>query len=140
MKEDSITEFMILEHGKIFTLLAKLKRKKELESFKELDSGLSRHVLAEEKAIMMLTSRGKEFPEMVEIMKEHEQIEALVKKVGNNLENSENDLKELLELMKAHVRLEDKKFYPRLDKELEGKEREVIFDKLHEALIGNIMN
>ena len=133
---------MITEHGKIFSLLADLKKNSKPDSFEVLKLRLNRHVLAEEKAIMMLESQGKKFSEMIDILQQHREIEDLMKKIEESIENKTNcekELKELLELMKVHVALEDKKFYPRLDKQLEGKEREVIFDNLHEAIIGNIM-
>lgn len=142
MAVESITEFMITEHGKIFSLLASFKRNSKQSSFNVLKSGLDRHVLAEEKAIIMLESRGKKFSEMIDIIQQHEEIEDLMKKIQKSIEDKtshEKELKELLELMKVHVKLEDKKFYPKLDKELEGKERKMIFESLHEAIIGNIM-
>lgn len=143
MKQISITKFMIEEHGKLLSMLMILKKEKYEKAFQVLNSSLQRHVLAEEKVIIMLQSRGEIFTEMTLILKQHEEIEKLMKKIGDhlqrNLDDFEKDLKSLLELMKQHIQLENEKFYPKLDKELDERERKVIFEKLHDAIIGNIM-
>jgi len=137
MEKETITEFMTKEHGKILFLLTNFKNKKDKESLTNLKNVQERHILAEEKAIMTLEKENIEFPEMITILEQHGQLKNLLKVAEDNPDDK--TIKPLLDLMKIHINLENKKFYPRLDKDLEGNQRQVIFDQLHEAILGNIM-
>jgi len=137
-----IKQFMIEEHGKILALFVKFKKQLSKDSFNELKTNLDRHVLAEERAITILVKNKEEFKEIAIILEQHEEIRDLMnkiaEKVNHNLGGFEDNLKNLLALMKTHINLENTKFYPELDKKLDPKEREVIYKKLHDYIIGGI--
>jgi len=143
-KEVNIVEYMMKEHGKILAglnVFQKSSRDKKEEIFKELKEALEKHFFAEEKAIMMLESRGKKYKEMAIILEQHEEINSLLEKVKRAEENSKKEkeiIKKLIDLTKKHIILENKKFYPRLDKDLESDEKEKVFEKLHSYIIGSI--
>ena len=137
-----IKQFMLEEHGKILALFVKFKKELSEKSFDELKTKLDRHVLAEERAITILVKNKEEFKEIAIILEQHEEIRDLMnkiaEKVSHNLKDFEENLKNLLSLMKTHINLENTKFYPELDKKLDPKEREVIYKKLHDYIIGGI--
>ena len=147
MTEETISKFMVNEHGQILALLMGFRREANKndaqEAFNKLKKKQERHVLAEEKAIMMLMSRGKRFSVMSTILEQHEELRSIMLDIQDYLQRSlddyEKSIKNLLDLMKKHIVLEDKEFYPKLDKELAGTERKIIFEELKEAILGNII-
>lgn len=131
MKKSSITKFMIGEHGKMLTLFLNFKKNPNQETFDKLEFIKKRHVFAEEKAIMMLQSSDREFPEMLSILEQHKIIGETMGLVKTNfinkLGNYKQDLDKVINLMKKHVKFENEKFYPKLDKTLNEREKQVMF-------------
>ena len=145
MKKDvKIIDYMMKEHGKILLGISNFQKSSgsnKEEIFKELKEALEKHFFAEEKAIMMLESRGKKYKEMEIILEQHEEINSLISDVEKAKVSGKEDkeiLKKLIAVTKTHIILENKKFYPRLDKDLEGDEKEKVFEKLHSYIIGSI--
>ena len=146
-KKGTISSFMLEEHGKILTLLNEFKKnansKNADDYFKKLKWKQENHVLAEEKAILILTQDGKELKSIIlEILKQHNELHDIMKKIQDKLDRStdhyEENLKALLELMKIHINLENKKFYPLLDRDLDDKTKKLIMSKFREVIMGNI--
>ena len=145
-KGGEITKYMIEEHGKILTLLANFKKnaynEKAVESFKELKDKQDNHVFAEERAIMMLIKEGKKFKDITTILKQHEELHDIVRALNEKIEKGlgefDFNLKNLLELMKVHIVLENSSFYPELDKNLAADQKKMILSKIKEVIIGNI--
>jgi len=146
MKKGEISQFMIAEHGKILTLLSAFKKKANTknagDSFYKLKEKQKRHMTAEEKAILILHQEGKQFSEIVTILKQHEELRNLTNHIEDyvekNLDHYDETLKKLLELMKEHINLENSKFYPKLDKELDDKQKKMIMETFRTFIIGNI--
>ena len=145
-KGESIAEFMLKEHGEIFILLNDFKKNSSKDNaedyFKNLKDKLEPHVFAEEKAIIILNEEGKKFKEIVTILQQHDEIEKLMKNIQENLSRKlghyEENVKKVMELLKVHVALENKKFYPKLDKELNLEQKQIVLEKLRDVILGNI--
>lgn len=123
-KEGSISKRMKLEHGKMLALLMNFMKGKK-DSLEKLKDMQSRHAFAEEKAIMNLYRRKKDFAVLSEVLEQHKMIEGLLKALKDNNKLSG----ELNKLMKQHIKLEDSKFYPMLDKDLMPEEQEAMFEE-----------
>ena len=135
-----ISELMKLEHGKMITMLTKLKSTKDEDLFSYLKELIDNHVYAEEKAIFVFYKSNKKFKVLSEIMEQHEEIEDSLKDFENNLEvglGDKSKIDSLLNLIKVHTTLEDKEFYPHLDKDLSVAEQEDMFKKV-KVILGNI--
>jgi len=145
-KGESIKQFMVEEHGKIFVLLNDFKKNLAKDNaddyFQKLKDKLEPHVFAEEKAIMILNDEGKKFKEIVTILQQHDEIEELMGKIednlGRKLDHYEENVKKIMGLLKVHVILENTKFYPKLDKELNDNQKTRVLQKLKEVILGNI--
>lgn len=115
-KGETIREFMLKEHGIILALLDEFtknfKTDKSKVYFKKLKDKQDTHVSAEEKAIFILYDEGKKFPEIVTILRQHSELEAMEDK------------------------LENEKFYPKLDKELTDKQKHTILKTLQDVILG----
>jgi len=150
VKNETLSKFMLEEHGKILILLEDFKKNVKssdaVDYFKKLKWKQDNHVLAEEKAIMILTKDGEMSSKlkstMLIILKQHDELRDIIKKIQEklqrNIDHYEENLKAFLELMKIHINLENKSFYPVLDKELDDKEKKVMLTKIQEIIIGNI--
>lgn len=145
-KGESIAQFMLEEHGKIFVILNDFKKNSGEDNaenyFKKLKDKLEPHIFAEEQAIIILNEEGKKFKEIVTILQQHDEIEKLMKKIEENLsrklDHYEENVKKIIELEKVHVALENTGFYPKLDKELDGGQKTLILKKLRDVILGNI--
>ena len=150
VKNETLSKFMLEEHGKILILLEDFKKNAKssdaADYFKKLRWKQENHVLAEEKAIMILTKEGEMSSKlkstMLTILKQHDDLRDLIKKIQDKLQRNfdhyEENIKTFLELMKIHINLENKSFYPVLDKELDDKQKKVMLTKIREIIIGNI--
>jgi hemerythrin-like domain-containing protein len=121
-KGGPISERMHREHGIMIVALNDFMKGKK-DSLDKLIDLQSRHAFAEEKAIMVFYRRKKDFKVLSEILEQHEMIKKLLEK----LQKGEDVVKKLDVLMKKHITLEDKKFYPLLDKDLMPEEQDEMF-------------
>jgi hemerythrin-like domain-containing protein len=131
-----ISEFMLKEHGQILALLNKFEKSKAEEDFKTLKTKQENHMMAEEKAIFIFDKKHKIFPVLATIMEQHEQLEKDMEEIQNNMEKDTVDYKKL---MKDHVSLEDREFYPLLDKKLSSEEQKEMLTKAKEYILGNVL-
>ena len=96
-------------------LFLDFKKEKTQESFDKLDFIKKRHVFAEERAIIMLQSSDREFPEMLPVLEQHRVIGETMDRIRQNfiskLRDYEGDLDKVIDLMKKHVIFENKIFY-----------------------------
>ncbi len=125
-KGELISSRMIKEHGKMIVLMDKIK-KGDMGVIKELKDILSRHAFAEEKAIMAFYSRKykskRELKLLSTILEQHEELRGYL----GELESDKKVLKNFNKLMNKHIKLEDSKFYPKLDNDLTPKEQDEMF-------------
>ena len=150
-EELTLTQFMLREHGEIFELLATFRRdvnhlndfKKAFKSLKKLRKKQENHAYGEEKAIFNFYARNKKkkYPALTKVLKQHEEIAKLNKKLQFELDNEKNPIetaKAQNYLLKEHVALEDREFYPFLEKELNKEQQKEIIGKFNEVVLGNI--
>lgn len=137
---DEIQRLMLKEHAVIKSMLFNLEefsKNSPLEAFRFLDKFkwfLEKHFFIEEKAIFMLYNQifGEEVSEIFELMQEHGDIIQIIK----SLEEGEEfkNLDSLKEILEKHSEFEEKKFYPRLENELNSEQKELIISKLKEVI------
>ncbi len=140
---EKISSFMLKEHGEILGLLAQLEKEKldrngAFQKFKEKQEG---HMFAEEKAIFAFYAEDKRFDVLATIMQQHTEIEDQIKDIANLLEHKENFIKQIKTirtLTKAHISLEDTKFFPLLDKHLNQPQQKMMLKRVKEIMLGNI--
>ncbi|VVB80223.1 Uncharacterised protein [uncultured archaeon] len=134
-EEEKISVFMLKEHGQILALLNKFDKSKNAEDFKALRKKQEDHMFAEEKAIFTFYKEKKKFPVLVTIMEQHEELEDQMNIIEKNLKQNVEEYKKL---MKEHIMLEDKEFYPKLDKDLNPAEQKNMLAKTKDYILGNI--
>lgn len=146
VKEGSIAQFMLREHGEIFVLMNDFKKNSNKDNaedyYKKLKEKQQTHVLAEEKAIIILNDEGKKYKEVITILQQHDELEKLMRNIAEDLDRKQDNyggnIKKFMDLMKEHVQLENIKFYPKLDKELTSNQKDTILQKLKDVILGNI--
>lgn len=138
-KKKSVSELMKLEHGKMLSMLVKLKSNKDSDLFKELKELIDNHVFAEEKAIFIFYKEKRKIPVLSQLMEEHNQINKSLKEFEENIDSSLNNktIATLTNLIKSHTALEDKEFYPHLDKDLSKAEQDDMFKRV-KVILGTI--
>ena len=129
-----ISTFMLKEHGEILALLDKFDKTRKLADFEKLKEKQEKHMFAEEKAIFIFDKKKKIFPVLTTIMEQHGKLEDYMKEIYRDLQTTKT--KDYKELMKKHIVLEDKEFYPLLDKKLTSVEQEEMLTKAKEYLFG----
>lgn len=137
-----IKEFMLKEHGKLFVLIVKLEKdSSNVENFLALKKGQEAHAYGEEKAIFIFDKEGKHDPVLIEVMQQHSEITKLLDKMDLMMKGEEDiskELKKLKTILKKHVKLEESKFYPKLDKDLTNQEKKEVISNFKEAVLGSI--
>lgn len=130
---------MLKEHGEIIVLLAKLNKTKSLEDFKKFKDKQDKHILAEEKAIFIFYRAKEIMPVLTKILKQHEELNQITEEIERHInQDIEARVKKLRALMAEHISLEDRSFYPQMDKKLSQQEQEKILEKARGYILGNI--
>ncbi len=124
MKKELLSTKMKLEHGKMLALLNNFM-KGDVDSLNKLKDIQGRHALAEERAIMSLYNKKKDFVLLNTILEQHTQLKDYLSKI----EKDKSVAKLFDKLMKTHIKIEDSKFYPMLDKDFTIEEQEELFKK-----------
>lgn len=85
MNKETITSIMLKEHTEIFRLLGEYeKNRKNKDSaiyFEKLNKKQENHVYMEEKAIFMLYQERKRFPEIIILLRQHEELKKILEKL-----------------------------------------------------------
>ncbi len=131
-----ISEFMLKEHGEILALLNKFDKTNNAKNFEELRVKQENHIMAEEKAIFIFDKKHKIFPILAKIMQQHEELEKDMDEIQNNPNRDSSAYKKL---MKEHIALEDREFYPLLDKKLDANEQKEMLIRAKEYILGNVL-
>lgn len=123
MSGERISDKMKEEHGKMLSLLSEFIQGKS-GAYEKLKDFQARHAYAEEEAIIKFYEEKKDFKLLKTILEQHEQmrvymVDVLTNKVIAN---------KFIELMKEHLKLEDSKFYPLLDKEFSPTKQAELFE------------
>lgn len=130
-----MSEFMLKEHGQLLGLLDKFDKSKKMEDFQKLKERQENHMYAEEQAIFIFYKNKQKFPVLATIMQQHQDLEDDMKKIEKDLHQKTEEYKKL---MKAHIVLEDTKFYPHLDKDLSADEQKQMLETAKEYILGSI--
>ena len=139
MKRD-IFKAMTLEHESIESLLNETKKLQEQRSmdakkvFQSFIWAIEKHIFLEEKLFYDVYSVWNGNIEgMFEILEEHGEIMALVKKIKNSYPD-ENTLSALKELLRDHFILEETLLYPRLEKILNTDQKEFLLERIQDNI------
>lgn len=130
MGDRLISSIMLEEHGKMLKILNDFVKSKD-GSYAALKDMQEKHAFAEEKAIFIFYKTKKDFKLLSDILAQHEQLSVYMK----SMENDKSAAKKFEELMKEHIKLEDSKFYPMLDRDLLPDQQKKILEKF-EVMIG----
>jgi iron-sulfur cluster repair protein YtfE (RIC family) len=109
------------------------------ELFNRFKWNLEKNFFTEEKIIFSIYTNSQTEEEscaIFNILREHQDILWLIKEIEDSLAKNKipntTDLKMVLE---NHINFKNKVFYPRLDEELTGKQRELMIDRAEEIII-----
>ncbi|MFA6065112.1 MAG: hemerythrin domain-containing protein [archaeon] len=140
-EKQSILKFMIIEHGILYNLLVGFRFQSSsaqnpqaaLRNFSKFKEKLTPHHFAEESIIFKMDNKITTVPIIKVLKKEHTLIEKIVEKIDQNIANNEDaeeNAANLQRLLRNHLNLEEKRFYPLLDKQLNDKEKEELIQKV----------
>lgn len=121
-----ISEFMLKQHVEILNLFDQFIKTKNIEDFEILKVKQGHHIYAEEQAIFTFYKYKKNFPVLVKILKQHQELEELMGKLSDNLKLNRIPFRNLLV---EHTSLEDREFYPILDGQLTSQEQEKLLNE-----------
>jgi len=131
----SISEVMLEDHKRIEDKFKELKESNKSnfkERFKNFRFELEKHFVVEENAILKSYNPEKYNYEIVQkTIKEHKEILDIIKRMGKQLEQEESVGMVVFEdMLMKHRNFEDEVLYPRLDKELNPKQKDEIIKKI----------
>jgi hemerythrin superfamily protein len=140
MVDESISKLMLRDHARIEASLSRLTNgmagdfKALMDYFRDFKWEVERHFFFEERVIFSdLKMRDKETSNIVnKILKDHEVVLKFLADIEHSIEEEEilPDLSKLLTVLKDHKNFEDDTVYPRLDSELDDKEKSLIIKRL----------
>jgi hemerythrin-like domain-containing protein len=137
-----IFRIMTKEHEVIESLLNDFKRLQDKDSAKAKEVfqtfvwNIEKHIFLEEKVLYNIYSVWDgNIDGMFEILEEHGEIMALIKKIKNSYPDEHNFL-ELKELLRDHFVLEETVLYPNLDKLLNRDQKEFLIERAQEIIRG----
>ena len=140
-----LIKLMLEEHGTINHLLYKFKESinedSALEKFKDLQEKLFQHMHGEEKAIFAMYKRGKTSKVVVVLLKQHIKLIDLADSVESKIEYKRDfteELKEFEQVHKAHIELEERDFYYKMDSVLDNYEKKEIVKAYNTYILGSI--
>jgi hemerythrin-like domain-containing protein len=131
------------EHRELLNLLEEFLRefkKKPVESgmiLEKFNVFIQKHFSVEEVAIFTILDNisSETIETTFELMKEHQEMMALLKKIETELgEQVRTDVIELERVLRSHRILEDEQFYPRLEEELNENQKAMIISKIKEKI------
>tara|TARA_Y100000310_G_scaffold341298_1_gene440016 strand:- start:1632 stop:2036 length:405 start_codon:yes stop_codon:yes gene_type:complete len=133
MQTYQITDLMNKDHEHIEELLEQLEKNPTKFQLQKLKFELEKHFLLEEKAIFeMYYTENEEDEKLVPIlMEQHKTILAEINEL-----NTEDilDITRLKTMLQKHSKLEDEKFYPKLDEILTTERKEAMLERIQTKL------
>ena len=139
MKKETITGFMLKEHGILRDLLATFRSysdrdlKRAEDVFKKFKEKHENHIFLEEKGIFNFNREINKMDLLNIIIVQHRSMEKMMAAIWKDFDNEEDptpDVIILQTLMRKHLDLEEKGFYPKLDKQITDQERKKILKKI----------
>lgn len=146
-KENTITDFMKVDHGLMSELLATFRlrlgddnSKMALVSFKKYKKKEHNHINIEENIIFTLNKNVEKIKVLDVITKQHKVMKEMIKNIEIDFKNKKDPIlntEALQDFTQAHIKLEEVQFYPVLDKMLNQEQRLSLLAKIKEAVIEN---
>jgi len=140
-----LIKLMLKEHGAINLLLNDLKKdlRSEIasENFRKLQEKVSQHMHGEEKAIFIMYKKNKISKVVTTLLKQHTALLDLADSVESRIKSKKNFSKELKEFEQAHaahIELEERDFYYKMDSVLDEYEKEKIVKAYNTYILGSI--
>ena len=140
MVRGNITRAMVKQHIKLHWILVHLRMyadqnnvemvKKKIKEFKKKQKI---HIVAEERWLISMAKGSKEKNLAIKIKKQHKMVPKLLEDIDKTIKQKRNvqvPTLRLQEFMGEHLRLEENRFYPELDKRLQDTDVEKIIKKL----------
>jgi iron-sulfur cluster repair protein YtfE (RIC family) len=137
-----IKEYMEQDHARLERILTAFFEARDQdvvrarELFHEFKSGVEKHMAWEEKILFPAIERrtGMHLPgPAVLVQFQHQHIRALFEKISAQIEKegeTEEAIKELLDLLVLHHREEERILYPWIDLSLDKEEREAVLEQM----------
>ena len=140
--EKLVQEAMLAEHKKIESMFKKLEKGVEtgkthlIEKLNEIKWNIQKHFFVEENAVFSLYVPAStwEVSSVDQILREHEEIMKFIEKTEKNL--SKEKIDGLISMIRMHAKFEDDNFYPALDEQLDGEQKEKILGRIDEVVKG----
>lgn len=141
--EKTICKIMLKDHDRINKLIDFFE--KELNKsignsrriFNQLKWNLDKHFFVEEKIIFSIyeTESEEDNLDILKLLKEHKDIYWLLNKIEDSLDSGlKPELTEFKKALKIHANFEDNNFYPKLDRDLDDKQKSLIFNRADEIV------
>ena len=140
-----LIKLMLEEHGTINHLLYKFKesmnKASALEKFQDLQEKLFQHMHGEEKAIFAMYKKGRASNVVTTLLKQHTLLTDLADSVESKIKYKRDFSKELREFEaahQAHIELEERDFYYKMDSVLDNYEKKQIVKSYNTYILGSI--
>ena len=138
----TITRLMVRDHARLLGLFIELKNlknkdiKKFRELFKKLNNGLRTHFIEEEKIINSAfgkkSDKGSNLLPIASSLKlQHNQITTILESISKSISQGETiDFSDLYLILNKHKNIEERLFYPELDRMLSEKDKLKILETI----------
>ena len=144
-KGETISSLMQKDHGLIDELLSTFRMRldrlnyegKAIESFKRFKNKEEEHVSIEENLIFKLKLKINKTQLVVVLKKQHKELKERIEEIEKDISEKRDPTKSTINfqnLIQTHIKLEEDNFYPVLDQELKGKEKQELITSLRKAL------
>ncbi len=144
MKSTAILELMVADHAKLLKLLGDVERSldkevtKTLQVFNTFAWELEKHIFTEEKAIFTSCAPlniYQGYPIVPELMKQHTQLAEYLGAMRKAVMwQKPPPFRELKELLLSHKTFEEVSLYPRLDQDLDEKQKTEIVSRIRQMV------
>ncbi len=144
MKSTAILELMTADHAKIIKLLTNVERSlgkevtETLKVFNTFEWELEKHMFTEEKAIFTSytpTNVFEGYQIIPDLMKQHDELSAYLAAIRKNIMwQQPTPFREMKELLLSHKTFEEVSLYPRLDQDLDEKQKTEIISRIRQMV------
>jgi len=141
-EKESILKFMVIDHGKMYEFLSDFRfrlgqedKEGAVGAFNLFKQKESRHIDAEENVVFKFNKKIEKIKILEVIKKQHIEAGKMIKKIEEKLNSQEDPTEEtekLQEFLRKHTNLEEKSFYPILEKELTKEQKIEMINKIDE--------
>jgi iron-sulfur cluster repair protein YtfE (RIC family) len=144
MKSNAILQLMVADHAKILKLLTDVERSlgkdvtEVLKSFNTFEWELEKHMFTEEKAIFTSytpTNIFEGYKIVPDLMKQHDELSKYLAAMRKAVMwQQPTPFKDLKDLLISHKMFEEVSLYPKLDEELDEKQKNEIISRIRQMV------